>query len=104
MKQAYERKKWGFVSDYMRLDIIYKYGGIYLDTDIEMIKKPDQLLYQECFGCVDSSMTMNLGSGFGAIPKTKSYENSEIIMMESHLLKKMVPKIILLVIVIHIMF
>ena len=45
-------KKWGFVSDYMRLDIIYKYGGIYLDTDIEMIKKPDQLLYQECFGCV----------------------------------------------------
>lgn len=38
MKQAYERKKWGFVSDYMRLDIIYKYGGIYLDTDIEMIK------------------------------------------------------------------
>lgn len=55
----------------MRLDIIYKYGGIYLDTDIEMIKKPDQLLYQECFGCVDSSMTMNLGSGFGAIPKTK---------------------------------
>lgn len=38
MKEAYESKIWGFVPDYMRLDIIYKYGGIYLDTDIEMIK------------------------------------------------------------------
>lgn len=68
MKQAYERKMWGFVPDYMRLDIIYHYGGIYLDTDIEMIKKPDDLLYQKCFGCVDASLVMNLGSGFGAIP------------------------------------
>lgn len=69
MNQAYERKMWGFVSDYMRLDIIYKYGGIYLDTDIEMIRKPDDLLYQQCFGCVDASLVMNLGSGFGAAPQ-----------------------------------
>ena len=31
MKQAYEAKKWAFVTDYMRLDIIYEHGGIYLD-------------------------------------------------------------------------
>lgn len=71
MRQAYYLKKWGFVSDYMRLDLVYRYGGIYLDTDIEMIKKPDELLYQRCFGCVDSSLTMNTGSGFGAAPKTE---------------------------------
>lgn len=71
MEQAYERKMWGFVPDYMRLDIIYNYGGIYLDTDIEMIKKPDELLYQRCFGCVDATFTMNLGSGFGAVAKEK---------------------------------
>ena len=70
MKQAYEKKMWGFVPDYMRLDIIYRYGGIYLDTDIEMIRKPDELLYQRCFGCVDASLVMNLGSGFGAAPNT----------------------------------
>ena len=35
MRQAYEAKKWAFVTDYARLDIIYKYGGIYLDTDVE---------------------------------------------------------------------
>lgn len=68
MKQAYDNQMWGFVPDYMRLDIIYKYGGIYLDTDIEMIKKPDELLYQKCFASVDASFTMNLGSGFGAEP------------------------------------
>ena len=38
MRQAYEAKKWGFVPDYARLDIIYNYGGIYLDTDVEIIK------------------------------------------------------------------
>ena len=68
MWEAYEAGKWGFVPDYLRLDIVYKYGGIYLDTDIELIKKPDELLYQEAFGCVDVTLTMNLGSGFGACP------------------------------------
>lgn len=66
MFQAYEQKQWGFVSDYLRLDVVNHYGGIYLDTDIEMLKKPDELLYQDCFGSVDASLTMNLGSGFGA--------------------------------------
>ncbi len=66
MNEAYSVQKWGFVPDYLRLDIIYKYGGIYLDTDIELIKKPDRLLYQDAFACCDASLTMNLGSGFGA--------------------------------------
>ena len=44
VRDAYHYKKWAFVSDYARLDIIYNYGGIYLDTDVEMIKKPDELL------------------------------------------------------------
>ncbi|MCC6093443.1 MAG: hypothetical protein LIV24_00220 [Eubacterium sp.] len=68
MYQAYQKQIWGFVPDYLRLDVLYKYGGIYLDTDIELIKKPDQLLFQKCFGCIDGSLTMNLGSGFGSVP------------------------------------
>ena len=71
IKEAYDNEVWGFVSDYIRLDVVYRYGGIYLDTDVEMIRKPDELLYQQCFGCVDCSMTMNLGSGFGAVPGTE---------------------------------
>ena len=44
MKEAYEAKKWGFVPDYARLDIIYNYGGIYPDTDVEIIKSFDEYL------------------------------------------------------------
>ena len=35
---AYRLKKWAFVSDFVRLDILYRYGGIYLDIDVEFIK------------------------------------------------------------------
>ena len=38
VKEAYELKKWAFVSDYCRLWVLYKYGGLYLDTDVEIIK------------------------------------------------------------------
>ena len=49
VKEAYEAKKWAFVTDYARLWIIYHYGGIYLDTDVELIKPLDCLLENEAF-------------------------------------------------------
>lgn len=66
MKQAYEAKKWGFVPDYARLDIIYQYGGIYLDTDVEIICNLDNLLYQKAFAGFESNDYVALGLGFGA--------------------------------------
>lgn len=48
-REAYENKKWAFVSDYARLDILYKNGGIYMDTDVEIIKNIDELLLDEAF-------------------------------------------------------
>lgn len=68
MLQAYESKIWGFVPDYLRLDVIYQQGGIYLDTDVTVVRNLDDLLFQECFASVDATLTMNLGSGFGAKP------------------------------------
>ena len=41
---AYHRKKWAFVTDYVRLRVVYEYGGIYFDTDVELVKKIDFLL------------------------------------------------------------
>lgn len=69
MMQAYEKKKWGFVPDYARLDIIYNYGGIYLDTDVELVASFDELLYQKGFAGFEREQFVNLGSGFGAIPR-----------------------------------
>lgn len=49
VKQAYKSKKFAFVSDYVRLYALYKYGGIYLDTDVEVVKKFDDLLNNSFF-------------------------------------------------------
>ena len=66
-KEAYEAKKWAFVSDYARLDIIYNEGGIYLDTDVELLRSLDTLLDKKCFlGIEQPSHLINTGIGFGA--------------------------------------
>lgn len=49
MKQAYEAGKFAFVSDYVRVHALYQYGGIYLDTDVEVFKSFDDLLHHESF-------------------------------------------------------
>lgn len=43
-KEAYKRGKWAFVSDYARFWILYNYGGIYFDTDVEVIKPFDIII------------------------------------------------------------
>ena len=48
-KQAYEAKKWAFVSDYVRLWVLYNYGGIYMDTDVEVRKPLDRFLIHSAF-------------------------------------------------------
>ena len=48
-KEAYECGKWAFVSDVARLFAIYTEGGIYLDTDVELIKPLDEFLNQKAF-------------------------------------------------------
>lgn len=70
MLQAYEAKRWGFVPDYARLDILYQYGGIYLDTDVEMLQSLDNLLHQEAFAGFEDATGANvaLGLGIGSIP------------------------------------
>lgn len=65
-KQAYEVKKYGFVPDYFRLKIIYENGGIYLDTDVELLKSLDDLRYNEAFCGLQMPGEVNLGLGFGA--------------------------------------
>lgn len=66
MEEAYNNKKWAFVSDYARLDIIYNNGGIYLDTDVEIIKSMDKIIEgKKAFFCVENEY-INTGLGFGA--------------------------------------
>ena len=67
MKQAYEVGAYGFVPDYARLDILYHEGGIYLDTDVELIRSIDELLYQEAFCGVEKWQLVNFGGMSGSV-------------------------------------
>ena len=49
VKEAYENKKYAFVSDYVRVKVLYNMGGIYLDTDVEVYKSLDEFLEEESF-------------------------------------------------------
>lgn len=44
VKQAFEKKKYAFAADYIRFYALYHYGGIYLDSDVEVLKSFDDLL------------------------------------------------------------
>lgn len=67
-RQAYENKKWAYIPDIARLEILYENGGIYLDTDVEIIKPFDELLYQKGFVGVEKWGIINIGGGCGVIP------------------------------------
>jgi len=49
VREAFEKQKWAFVSDYARFWILYHYGGLYFDTDVEIIKPLDDLISKGAF-------------------------------------------------------
>lgn len=61
VKQAYENKKWAFVSDYVRLYAIYTCGGIYVDTDVEILKPLDRFLEHGAFSGFESPKNIPTG-------------------------------------------
>lgn len=72
--QAYKAGKYAFVSDYARFWILYHYGGIYLDTDVEVIKPMDEMIATGAFMAAETSVErgerlyINNGLGFGCEP------------------------------------
>lgn len=54
-KEAYEVKKYAFVSDYLRLYVLYHYGGVYMDTDVQVFKSIDCFLNEEAFTCFENA-------------------------------------------------
>lgn len=64
--EAYQQKKWAFVTDFVRLKVVYDHGGIYLDTDVELIRPLDPLTEQGGFLGYEQSGLVATGLGFGA--------------------------------------
>uniref|UniRef100_UPI004027572F glycosyltransferase n=1 Tax=Segatella hominis TaxID=2518605 RepID=UPI004027572F len=77
--EAYQAKKYAFVSDYARFWILYKYGGIYFDTDVEVIRPIDDIVERGNFMGFEtgpklqlkedaSEASVNPGLGMGVAP------------------------------------
>lgn len=66
IRQAYKMGKWAYVSDYARIDIMNEHGGVYLDTDVELVKNIDELLKNDAFCGFESHDYVAFGLGFGA--------------------------------------
>ena len=60
-KEAYHAKKYAFVSDVARIEALYQYGGIYMDTDVELIKPIDSLLQYEAVSGFESEKRIPTG-------------------------------------------
>lgn len=84
VREAYKAKKWAFVSDYCRFQVLSKYGGIYFDTDVEIIKPiddlPDSFVGFERENCIASGLIR------GALPEDEicklmldSYHNDKFL-------------------------
>ncbi len=87
VEEAYKAGKWAFVSDYVRLKAVYEYGGIYLDTDVELIKSLEPLLCEKGYMGFDEKGIVATGLGFGAEPKNeiigemlKEYDNIHFLL------------------------
>lgn len=68
VREAYEAQKWAFVTDYVRLKVLYEQGGFYMDTDVEVVKPLDPLLvFDAVFGyeTKTSIQTCTIGANCG---------------------------------------
>ena len=68
MAEAYAAKKYAFVSDVMRLIVLEQYGGVYFDTDVEVVKDISLLLDDEGFIGFENDQFVNSGQVMAAVP------------------------------------
>ena len=59
-KMCYEQKKYAFLTDYIRLLVVAEHGGIYFDTDVEVVHTIDDLLKYDAFYCYEK---IQIGQG-----------------------------------------
>lgn len=95
VSEAYKAGKWAFVSDYARFYILYKYGGIYFDTDVEVIKNFDHLVEKGAFfGCQrdgwDDIFTISVAPGLIAVasPEMEFYREMIHLYEQKHFINK----------------
>lgn len=75
VQEAYGAKKWAFVSDYARLYVLNTYGGVYLDTDVKLVKGLDEIIENGPFLACESLDPIQVNPGLGMA----TYKNNDLI-------------------------
>ena len=76
-REAYERGKYAFVSDYARFWVLYHYGGLYFDTDVEIIRPFDDIVARGAFMGIEKdgeNVAVASGLGMGAVSGMELYK------------------------------
>ncbi len=71
---CYKEKKYAFLSDYVRLLVVAEHGGLYFDTDVELLRSPDKMLESEAFFGFETAEYVNTGVGFGSVAHGEAVE------------------------------
>lgn len=66
-RMCYEQKKYAFLSDYARLLVVAEHGGVYFDTDVELVKPIDPLMELPAFYSFETTEYVATGLGFGSV-------------------------------------
>lgn len=86
VKEAYHAKKWAFVSDYARFWILYNYGGLYFDTDVEVIRDMSDIVANGAFMGCEVADKCAPGLGLGVNPGLDLYKELLENYQQSHFL------------------
>ncbi|MCM1066934.1 MAG: glycosyl transferase [Muribaculaceae bacterium] len=91
VREAYQSRKWAFVTDYVRLWALYNYGGVYMDTDVEVIKPLDPYLKHQAFSGFENDTQIPTGimaceKSFGLFKELLDYyDDASFIMPDGSL-------------------
>lgn len=86
ISQAYDNKKYAFVSDFVRYDVLYEHGGLYFDTDVELIKSPESIIQRGAFAGVEFPGKVNAGLGLASPAQSPIYKE----ILDSYLSSKFI--------------
>ena len=93
VKEAYESRKFAFVTDYVRLWALYTEGGVYMDTDVEILRPLDDLLHLDAFTGYEGSkhkppvtgLMASVANGVWVKEQLDSYEGAHFIKEDGSL-------------------
>lgn len=100
LQECYKRKLWAFISDYIRLKALYEHGGVYMDTDMQILKDITHLLedHPVFFGYEDekhiSAGIIGSVEGHKVFKELLAFYESDILNTELFTIPKIITKVI----------